>query len=208
MTAPFEGVQRKTIHLEAETGQLVGATVATTRTGFSGKGYVTGFTKDGDKVILKFTAKPGIYEALIRYSAPMGSKGYELGVNGMKSSGMFAGTEDVFATTSAGKVELRAGANTLEIDKGWGYFDVDYIDLVPAKINRTLRKVPLKLADSQASAQSRALFGRLLATYGTMTLSGQYNDEDTKYIAKTTLITPAIFGADFMDYSPSRSTLR
>ncbi len=39
---------------------------------------------------------------------------------------------------------------------------------------------------------------------GPRTLSGQYDDEDTDYIAKTAMRTPAIFGEDFIDYSPSR----
>lgn len=204
MTATPVTHQKQAIRVEAEAGQLVGTTLSTARAGYSGKGYVTGFTKDGDKVVIKFNAKPGIYEAFIRYSSPMGPKGYDLGVNGIKTSGMFAGTSDGFASTSAGKVELRSGANTVEVDNGWGYFDVDYIEFVPAVIDHSLRTPPLDLADTRTTPKTRALFAKLLATYGAKTLSGQYDDEDTNYIAKTALRTPAIFAADFMDYSPSR----
>ena len=196
--------QQKPIRLEAETGQLVGTTISSTRPGYSGKGYVTGFTKDGDKVALKFEASAGIYEALIRYSAPMGPKGYDLSVNGAKSSGMFAGTGETFATASAGKVELRQGANTVEIDKGWGYFDIDYVEFVPATISHALKKPPLKLADAHATANTRALFAKLIASYGSRTLSGQYDTGENDYITRTAERTPAIFGSDFMDYSPSR----
>jgi mannan endo-1,4-beta-mannosidase len=199
------GIQHRTsIRVEAETGQLVGTTVATTRSGYSGKGYVTGFTKDGDKVVIKFLGKPGIYEAMIRYCASMGPKGYELGVNGVKTSGMFPATGTRFATTSAGKVELKTGRNTVEIDKGWGYFDVDYVEFVPSKVTHSLRKPPLILADANATAKTKALLANLLNSYGSSTLSGQYDNTDCDFIAKTTLKTPAIFAADFMDYSPSR----
>jgi len=195
---------RNSIRVEAETGLLTGTTVATTRSGYSGKGYVTGFTKDGDKVVIKFLGKPGIYEAMIRYCASMGPKGYDLGVNGVKTSGMFPATGAKFGTTSAGKVELKNGRNSVEIDKGWGYFDIDYIEFVPAKVSHSVRKPPVALADTHATAKTVELFAKLESTYGTKTLSGQYDDNDTDYISKTTLKTPAIFAADFMDYSPSR----
>lgn len=204
MSATTGGVQQTTVRVEAENGQLIGPIVASTRPGFSGKGYVTGFTKEGDKVVMKFTAEPGIYEAFIRYSAPGGKKGYELGVNGHRTSGMFAPTADVFATASAGKVELAAGTNSVEIDKGWGYYDIDYVEFVPAKIDRSLKSLPLNLVDPNAAASAKALFGKLAKTYGSQTLSGQYNDDDSNYIAGSTHRIPAIYGADFMDYSPSR----
>jgi len=197
---------KKTIKLEAESGTLVGTKIATARAGFSGKGYVTGFENDGDRVVLKFKATGGIYEAFIRYSTPMGPKGYVLDINGSKTSGMFGASEDKFATTSAGKVELKTGANTIGIDKGWGYFDVDYIELVPTTINHKLKKMSGVLVDKNATPKTTALFRRLLTSYGLKSLSGQYNAEDTDYIAKTTKHTPAIFAADFMDYSPSRIT--
>jgi mannan endo-1,4-beta-mannosidase len=134
----------------------------------------------------------------------MGPKGYDLGVNGIHSSGMFPASGQAFATASAGKVELKSGRNSVEIDKGWGYFDIDYVEFVPAKIGRAPKAPPATLADTHATAKTKALFGRLLSGYGAKTLSGQYDAADTDYIAKTVQRTPAIFAADFMDYSPSR----
>ena len=80
---------KKTIHVEAESGKLTGITVATTRTGFSGKGYVTGFSKPTDKVALRFKATAGIFEATIHYSAPNGDKGYQMRLNGVASTSSF-----------------------------------------------------------------------------------------------------------------------
>lgn len=194
----------KVIRLEAENGQKVGTAVATKRAGFSGSGYVTGFQKDGDKVVFTTQAQPGLYDVRVRYSSPFSEKGYVLVVNGAKLSGMFRHTGDVFATQAAGKVELRAGTNTLAMEKGWGYFDVDYIELVPANAPPKLHKPPKTPVDPLATARTRALLGSLVNQYGTKTLSGQYERKENALIHSATGKTPAIYGGDFMDYSPSR----
>jgi mannan endo-1,4-beta-mannosidase len=164
---------------------------------------VTGFDNAGDSVRFSFPAKAGIWDVRIRYSAPFGEKGYDLVVNGARSSGMFAGTGDVFATHAAGKVELTAGTNTLAVEKGWGYFDIDYVELTPA-VAVGLRRPPERLADPKATAAARALFGYLVDQYGRKTLSGQYDPSEAEYVRAVTGKWPAILGGDFMDYSPSR----
>jgi len=195
---------RTTIRLEAEEGELVGTSVAQTQQGYSGAGYVTGFDQDGDKVVLAVQAPGGLYDVRIRYRSPSGVKGYELEVNGAKQSGMFAGTEEAFATHAAGKAELREGANTLAIEKGWGWYDVDYVELVPSAPSPKPRKPPKTPVDPQATASARALLGRLVDEYGERTLSGQYDAAESDYIRSVTGRTPAILGADLIDYSPSR----
>ncbi len=71
-----------TIQLEAETGQRAGnVTAASTGSGYSGAGYVTGFLEDADRVTLTFAAKAGLYEIAIRYRSPV--KGFEFEVNGL-----------------------------------------------------------------------------------------------------------------------------
>jgi hypothetical protein len=128
------------IHLEAENAELTGASVATSRRGYSGAGYVTGLRNEGDKMMWSLPqAQTGIYEVRIRYSAPSGEKGYDLVVNGFRSSGMLPATADAFATHIAGKVELKDGPNTMALEKGWGYYDIDAIDLVPATIDMALQ---------------------------------------------------------------------
>jgi mannan endo-1,4-beta-mannosidase len=194
----------RVIHLEAEDARLYGPRVATARSGYSGTGYVTGFTKDGDRIAWTFQARAGVYEARIRYSSPRMPKGYVLVVNGAKVSAMFDPTDDGFATASAGKVELKEGSNAASIEKGWSWYDVDYLELTPASATRPLRKPLAKLVDPDASSPARALYASLLARYGKQTLTGQYGREDCLYILRETGKTPAIIGGDFMDYSPSR----
>ncbi len=200
-TAPAAGA----IHLEAEDGTLTGNTVQTKIPGFSGKGYVGDFEPDGAKIAWTIpNAKAGLYEVKIRYSAPSGPKGYELAVNGKASSGMLTATKDEFATRNAGKVELNAGANTVEMQRGWGYYDLDAIDFTPSAPAQALVRPPTALVDTQASPAARTLLVYLLSQYGTKTLTGQYQAEDTAAIQKATGKTPAIFGTDLIEYSPSR----
>lgn len=194
----------KPIRLEAEAAQLVGVHVATSRKGYSGTGYVTGFDHDGARIVFTTQAQAGIYEARIGYSAPFGEKGYGLVVNGTVLSGMFPGTGDAFAVHAAGKIALRSGVNTLAIEKGWGYYDIDYLELTPAAAPRPLHKPSKTLSDPKATASARALMRSLVGRYGSGTLSGQYDHAESDYIRAITGRIPALLGDDFMDYSPSR----
>lgn len=200
-TAPASA---KSIHLEAENAKLTGPKVETTRKGFSGKGYVSGFTKDGDNIQWTLPVeKAGIYDARVRYSSPNGEKGTEIVVNGVKTSGKLPETKDVFATASLGKIELKAGENTIAIGKGWGYYDIDALDFISADDVATVVKPPATLNDPQATLGARDLMKYLVSQYGEKTLSGQYETEDNDYLAKSAGVTPAVFGGDLMRYSPS-----
>ena len=192
------------IHLEAEDGQLTGTTVDTARAGFSGTGYVTGFDAETDSVSWKIpNAKAGIYQVSLRYSAD-NPKGFGVVVNGARSENTFTASGGRFATQTAGKIELQEGENTISIAKGWGYYDLDFIELSPASNPTALPKPPTTLVDPQATAPARALMRFLVRNYGEKTLSGQYDKPDSDYVRAVTGHTPAILGADLMDYSPSR----
>jgi len=198
------GAQTKpTIHLEAEKGQLVDTSVAVSFPGYSGSGYVTEFTKDDSKVVLTFDAPGGLYTLRIRFRTPSGAKGYDLKVDGEGSSGMFDQSQ-AWAVHTAGKVELKPGSNTLEIDKGWGWFDVDSVDLIPAAPDPAPKRLSPTLIDPKATPAARKLMAYLVSGYGSRTLSGQYGWDDAQYIKQNTGKYPAILGGDFMDYSPSR----
>ena len=193
------------IHLEAEDGVLSGNTVQTTRPGFSGKGYAGDFVPVGAKIAWTVpNAKAGLYDVKIRYSAPSGDKGYDLSINGKTSSSMLTATGDKFATMDGGKVGLTAGTNTIEIRRGWGYYDIDALDFVPAAPEPRLPTPPAVLSDAQATPAARALMQTLTGFYGPKTLSGQINAADTQYIESVTGKTPAIMGGDLIEYSPTR----
>jgi mannan endo-1,4-beta-mannosidase len=98
---------------------------------------------------------------------------------------------------------LNKGQNTIEIGGGWDWYDIDSVDLTPAKI-AALQKPPVDLVDPDATPAARALKAYLVREYGTATLSGQYNPDDNNYVLTTTGKLPAIQGGDLIDYSPSR----
>ena len=92
----------------------------------------------------------------------------------------------------------------LAVERGWGYYSVNALDLRPAPLPPPLPKPPFTLSDPQASAGTRALMRRLIGLYGVKTLSGQYENADNNYIYTVTGKMPAIYGDDFIKYSPSR----
>lgn len=193
-----------TIYLEAENAQLKGVQVLAARPSFSGRGYVGDFKDDKSRIEWKIeNAQAGLYRARLRYNAA-GDKGYVLRVNGTQISGMLAASGDKFAWHDSGKIELKAGTNTLAIERGWGYYQIDALDLLPADAIAKMKKVTSTPVDARATPQARALLKYLTANYGKATLSGQYEMPDTQYIVEKTGRTPALYGADLMDFSPSR----
>lgn len=194
----------QTIQLQAEEAHQVGTLVRSERPGYSGRGYVAGFDQDGDRIEFEFPASAGVYEVRIRYRSSFGEKGFDMTVNKARVSGMFPKTGEVFALHSAGKVELKAGNNTLTIEKGWGYYEIDSVELVPASAAPLPRKPSKTPVDPRATSQARVLLSYLVDRYGATMLSGQYNQPECAYIQTITGKFPAVYGDDLMDYSPSR----
>jgi mannan endo-1,4-beta-mannosidase len=212
LLATLSGCMRTPIRLEAEDARLVGVrasstqpTTQTSRADYSGGGFVTDFDRDGDQII--FTAdlpRAGIYDITIRYCSPMLEKGYYLTVNEVKHAGFFLPSGDAFVDQHAGKFELNRGANTIAIEKGWGYYAIDRIELTRSSAPRPPRRPPMTLADASATPEARTLMKRLIRSYGKTTLSGVYSIDDAEFVRATAGPSPAILGGDLMDYSPSR----
>ena len=117
-----------TYFIEAEDAILTGVNVAKSQSGYSGTGYVTGFDNDGDNVEFVFEAEKGLYELTIGFATPYGEKGYDLYINGSKSTGKFVAANK-FSEHAAGKISLNQGENSIKIGKGWGWYYLDYITL-------------------------------------------------------------------------------
>ena len=191
------------LRLEAETARLMGPKVASSIRGFSGTGYVTDVTAKDARIVWTVRAKPGVYLARVRY-ASKGPKGFEVSANGVRSGATFADSKGAWATQDAGRIELRAGENEVAIERGWGNYDVDRLDLTPAPAPKALKPVLVRLSDPRATPEARALYARLLKGYGRVSLSGQYDAADVAFVREETGKTPAILGGDLMDFSPSR----
>ena len=192
------------IRLTADAATLTGSTIEKTTPGYTGAGYAGDFVPDGSKAEWTIPdARAGIYDVRIRYAAPSGQKGYDFVVNGKKSSGMFAASK-TFATVPAGKVELVNGANTVAVERGWGYFQIDRIELTSAKPAPSLKPIPAKLSDPKATPAAQALYDLLRKNYGKGTLSGQVTISEGAYVRDTVGKLPAVLCSDFIEYSPTR----
>ena len=199
--------------LEAELGDRAGGVqVATSPTGFSGTGFVTGFTNsDTANVSISFNlATAGLYQLSIGYTSPFGPKVANVTVNDSKSTASFAQTSASapFNSVDGGKVLLPAGFNTIVIGGNYGYYGIDYVSLIPTTVALPA-KPPKQLSDPLATPTAKALFSYLIDLYGTKVLSGQADDSygrsgsEVDYVQATTGKRPAIVAMDLYDYSSS-----
>jgi mannan endo-1,4-beta-mannosidase len=186
---------------EAEDAELVGLDKAPGA--YSGTEYVTGFDEETDTATFRPVVPAGLYEVRIGYGTPHGQKGYSMTVNSRRTGGMLPGTGPGFAVHRAGRFLLKEGENTIRIRKGWGWWRLDYIELVPAAL-LPLTAPDGPLADSNADAAARRLYALLRDLYGRRVLTGQYNLGEIDWIREQTGLVPAVGGFDLMDHSPSR----
>ncbi|MBC3783893.1 glycosyl hydrolase [Spirosoma utsteinense] len=186
---------------EAEAGDLTGVDVASAASGFSGTGYVTGLDNATDQVSITFNATAGLYDLSIGYASPNGDKGIDFQVNEEKGNATLTETLSGYRSSNVGKFLLTAGLNTITIYRGWGYFDIDYIQLTPTTPSLPI-KPPKILVDAQATLSTKGLFSYLVDQYGSKVLSGQ--QDDVEYVLEKTGKEPAIGSFDLIDYSPSR----
>ncbi|RYG44679.1 mannan endo-1,4-beta-mannosidase, partial [bacterium] len=193
------------VRLEAEDAARTGATVVTQRAGYSGRGYVTGFeANDAALVWMADIPKAGIYDARLRYATPGGYKEADLEANGLKTGIVLPPSGDAFTDGVVARLELTKGQNTLALRRGWGHYDIDWLELTPSAPPKMPRSVPAKPSDPNANAAARNLLSRLTKGYGKVMLSGQYDLDDTRYVIESTGKRPAIFGGDLMEFSPTR----
>ena len=133
----------------------------------SGTGYVS--MQEGSITFTGVTAETaGKYTLTIRYKAG------DFKANYLKVNGSTAGTIDFAATTGwtdlATAVTLKAGTNTIAIEKYWGWIDVDYIDI------SAYESVAFNLSDKpvtpNATAEAVKLYSFLKENFGNKTISG------------------------------------
>ena len=177
--------------------------------GYSGLGFVRIRAAPDSSVIWRVTvAEAGIYRLQAMVAAPYGSKGYLLEVNGQAQGGFFRGSDELLAR-SLGLVELRAGENVISLGRGWGHYDIDYLQLAPAEPYAPPLPVPAALSDPQATPEAKALCVRLCVAYGQGTISGQYRTFgqasflEAEGVQATSGKYPVMHGADLMPFSPS-----
>jgi mannan endo-1,4-beta-mannosidase len=146
----------------------------------------------------------------IGYNSPHGFKGYDYLVNGVGGSGGFDATGNLFSVDRAGVFNLSQPTNTLRVNRGWGWYNVDYFELRPF-IPPAVQPISAQLSDQLADRNTQVLMNYLTNIYGEKTLAGHQHDESKNlafpsntYLNLSGGLKPAIRSSDFMEYSPSR----
>ena len=194
---------------EAENGYLEGTTVASSRAGFSGSGYVTGFEEDGDAVTMTVEVSHSqVYTLSFGYAAPFGYKENDVFINDVYAGSQQFAASSAFTEATFGNVFLEQGQNKIKVVKNWGYFELDYVMVTPAQRN-DYNQVVQTLVNEQATTEAQVLYQYLKDHYGHKIISGQQadagGDAEFDYIETHTGKIPAIKGFDLIDYSPSRA---
>ena len=192
---------------EAESATVSSEAKIVHASGVSGTGYVS--MQEGSITFTGVTAETaGKYTLTIRYKAG------DFKANYLKVNGSTAGTIDFAATTGwtdlATAVTLKAGTNTIAIEKYWGWIDVDYIDI------SAYESVPFKLSAKpvtpEATESAVKLYSFLRENFGKKTISGIMTGDmsgytlgadfkthdDVKYIYTRTGKYPVLVGLDFL----------
>lgn len=189
------------ITLEAEDAELIDLKVS--------KGAVTGFTNDTGRVNFTFDSPgEGLYTLTVGYRTPHGFKATVLLLNDERIGEVELEETSGTAEAFAGNVLLNKGPNIISLEKGWGWYEIDYIRIALAE-ERAAHQVTKSLVNSNASKEAKALMSYLVDQYGKAIISGQQeypnsNLVDVNYVIEHTGKTPAILGLDFIDNTPSR----
>ena len=121
--------------VEAETGTLSGVNIATSISGYSGTGYVTGFDNTNDKVTVHVTVpEKGLYKIVIRY-LNTSEKYQNVSVNNGFSSVVRFPATNTFALADAGAYVLEQGSNSITVSKNWGWSEIDKFEIYTTQKN-------------------------------------------------------------------------
>lgn len=186
---------------EAENATLNGGvTVASQTAGYSGSGYVTGFdNSDSRNVSWMLDTDAGFYNVKVGFHVS-DRKGYNLTIDGRTTSGMMEPSSG-FDAVSLGRIWFAEGSHEISIGGGWGYYNVDYLELTPMAAPGAPLAVSPTPVNSQASYEVRQLLNYLSDQYGHSTLSGQQDSADIRIVLDKTGVRPAIYSYDLFDYT-------
>lgn len=179
------------------------------RDGYSGSGYATGFSEDGDACIFSVEiSEPGFYDLGFATSANDYKENY-VSVDG-EQIGTIASSEKTFTEAFLSRVYLEQGSHDIEVSKYWGWIDLDYLVVQTSEpLDASIYEVSAKLVNENATENTKRLMSYLADNYGTNILSGQYSPDgmygkEYAVIKDVTGQTPAVLGLDFIEYTPSR----
>jgi hypothetical protein len=117
---------------QVENGSLIGVKIEDGLPGYEGRGAVGPFANAGERATVSFTGvTAGTYDLRIRYHAG-GLQENTVAINGLSRNEAFDATGSSWGIKTLSRVTLASGTNTVAIIKGWGWIDVDYIEIAPS----------------------------------------------------------------------------
>ena len=200
--------------LEAEDGLVSGGVrTASSRSGFSGTGYVTNFKAYADNTASKWYAlvtvpESGHYTLTVRCAADA-ARTLTLRINGQDIGESRVRPGQGFYDIPYTAVWLEQGLNRLSVTQSAGGVDLDRIVIdvgapLPASLYQNITSTP---CNPNANGKTRRIMQYLADIYGKKTLAGQYTSGDfVKAIEGLYNLTgkyPALRGFDFLYDSPS-----
>lgn len=196
---------------EAEDGVCEGGTkVGKDKTGYSGTGYVEGFTeKAGSCTVTVEVDKDGFYDLLITNASSGGHKENFIDIDG-SNVGKIVSEKSDFEDSVVTKVYFETGKHEIKISGEWGWILLDKITVqTSAPIDPAIYDVSSQPVNPNATESTKRLMSYLADTYGNNILSGQncdtgMNGKEFRVIKDATGKLPAVLGLDFMEYTPSR----
>ncbi len=209
LTAVAAVAAAEPVTYEAEKAVMTDLAVDTTVKGFSGESYVMAFTNEAGSLTFNVDAPAaGLYEMVLGYATPSGGKWCNLIVNELPEGEIELPGVEGFAETKPTLVLLQQGANKLTIEKGWGFYAIDFLKLSPAA-ELPPHQVTAELINPSASAPAKALMAFLVSNFGKNIIAGQQEypqnpGREVKQLRELTGKEPALVGQDFMDLTPSR----
>lgn len=196
--------------LEAEDGICQGdIRTAASRVGFSGTGYVTGFTqKSGNLWQMHVPIAEAGHYTLAVSAASDSYKENSLTINGTTVGKIATQGTGAFENIVLKGVYLEAGDNVFSIAEGWGWFDLDSIRITAGEaVAQSVYNVSGVLTNPAANQKTQAIMSYFNAIYGKKTLAGQYTnhgyDTEVEALYRLTGKYPAVRGFDFIFYSPN-----
>ncbi len=195
------------LHLEAETGTLSGkALVQSAGTGYAGTGYVGGFEAAGDLVTFSVNIPTtAVYQVNVGFRTPSGQKGIDVLLDGAQVGSQLVSSATWTSATFA-QTKFTQGTHQLAVGNGWGWFQIDWVELVPIVATAPERPTDA-LIDPRADLGARRLHGWLLDQYGKQVVTGQTDSSNAKWVFQQTGKLPAIVAFEMMDHTPSRHLL-
>ena len=192
------------VSVEFEDASFTGDVTVETGNGSSGGSYLK-MTDSGTITVSFAVESSGSYNLIFYVGGIGGAKQQSLALNGSPLDTLAIPESTGFEKVVLQGVSLKAGENTLTINKSWGWSNCDKMEGVPFEFPeiRSTQPVP---CDSKATAEAKSLMAYLNSVYGKNIISGQqeiYNygphdfETEFEYLNDLTGHYPAIRGFDY-----------